>query len=70
MAISRSSELSVNVLLIFDVFLNTIYFSALSSSFAAATKRSVVPFTTMYASLQLYKFDLRSFKPYILVAEY
>ena len=58
MTISRSSELPVNVLLIFDMldlngalFLSIKSYSALSSSFAAATKISIVPFTTIYASL-------------------
>ena len=58
MTISRSSALSINVLLIFEMhdlngalFLNTTPFSALSFSFGAATKRSIGPFTTIYASL-------------------
>ena len=59
MNISRSSALSINVLLLFEMhdlngalFLNETSFSALSFSFAAAaTKRSFAPFTTIYASL-------------------
>ena len=56
MTISRSSALSVNVLLIFKMHdLNEVLFLdrtwVLSFSFAAATKTSIVPFTTIYASL-------------------
>ena len=58
MTISRSSALFVNVLIIFEIhdlngalFLNATSFSALSFSFAAAAKISIVPFTTVYASL-------------------
>ena len=62
MTISRSSALSINVLLIFEMHdlngalsLNETSFSALSFSFAAAAaaaaKRSIAPFTTIYASL-------------------
>ena len=58
MTLLRSSALSINVLLIFEMhdflalFLNATSFSTLSSfSFAAAAKRSVVPFTTIYESL-------------------
>ena len=58
MTISRSSALSINVLLIFEMhdlngalFLNTTFFSALSFSFAAAAKSSNVPFATIYSSL-------------------
>ena len=61
MTMSRSSALSINVLLIFEMHdlngafsLNETSFSALSFSFAAAAaaaKRSIVPFTTIYASL-------------------
>ena len=52
------SALSINVLLVFEMhdlngalFLNATAFSALSFSFAAVVKRSIVPFTTKYASL-------------------
>ena len=52
MTISRSSALSINVLLIFEkhdlneaLFLNATSFLTLSFSFAAA-KRFIVPFTT------------------------
>ena len=52
MIISRSSALSINVLLIFNIhdlngvlFSNVTFFSALSFSFAAAAKRYIVPFT-------------------------
>ena len=57
MTTSRSFALSINVLLIFAMhdlngalFLKTVSFSALSFLFAAATKRSIAPFTTIYAS--------------------
>ena len=59
MTISRSPALAINVLLIFEMhdlnealFLNTTSFPALSFSFAAAAKISIVPFTAIYASLQ------------------
>ena len=62
--ISRSA-LYVNVLLIFEMhdlngglFLNATSLSGLSFSFAAAAKRSIVPFTTIYASLLSHKYDL------------
>ena len=55
---SRSSALSVNVLLIFEIhdlsgalFLYATAFSALSFPFVAAAKRSIVPFTSVHASL-------------------
>ena len=58
MSISRSSVLSINVLLIFDMhgrngalFLNSNSFYALSFSFPGAAKISIVPFTTVHASL-------------------
>ena len=58
MTISRSSTLSINVLLIFEIqylngtlFLNETSFSALLFSFAASAKISVIPLTTIYASL-------------------
>ena len=58
MTISRSSALHTNVLLIFEtydlngaLFLNGRSFSALSFSFTAAAKRSIVSFTTIHASL-------------------
>ena len=58
MTISRSYALSINVLLIFEMhdlykalFLNATSLSVLSFSFAAAAKRSIVLFTTIYASL-------------------
>ena len=48
MTISRSSVLCINVLLIFEMHdLN----GASSFSFAGAAKRSIVPSTTIYASL-------------------
>ena len=54
MTISRSSALSLNVLLIFEMhdlngalFLYTTSFSALSFSLTAGAKRSIVPFTTI-----------------------
>ena len=57
MTISRPSALSINVLLIFDMqgvngtsFLNAISFCSLLFSFAAAAKRSIGPFVTIYAS--------------------
>ena len=66
MAISRSSALSINVLLIFEMhdlkralFSNATFFSASSFSFAAAVKRSSIPFTIMNASLQSYQTDLK-----------
>ena len=56
--------MSVNALLISKMhdlngalFLNATSFSVLSFSFAAAAKRSNVPFTTIYASLQSHKSD-------------
>ena len=58
MTISRSSVLCINVLLIFEMhdlngalFLNATFFRASSFSFAGAAKRSIVPSTTIYASL-------------------
>ena len=58
MTVSRSFPLPINVLLIFEMndlngalFLNATFFSALSLSFAAAAKRLIVPYTTIYASL-------------------
>ena len=58
MTISKSSESSINMLLMFDMHglsdalcLNTTSFSALSSSFAAAAKRSIYPFATLYTTL-------------------
>ena len=58
MIISRSSTLSINILIIFEIhdlngtlFFNTTSFSDLSFSFAAVAKRSIFPFTTIYASL-------------------
>ena len=58
MIISRSSEFSINVLFTFEIrhldgalFLNATFSSALSFSFAASAKRSIVPFTTIYTSL-------------------
>ena len=72
MTISGSSTLCTNVLLIFEIhdlsgalFSNATFFSALSFSFAVVTKRSIVPFTTIYALLQSHKSDL---KPYIFVS--
>ena len=66
MTISRSSALSINVLLIFEMhdlngalFLNTTFFSALSFSVPAAAKRSIFPFTTIYVSLESHKFELK-----------
>ena len=57
MTTSRPSALSINVLLIFDMqgvnstsFLNAISFCSLLFSFAAAAKRSIGPFVTIYAS--------------------
>ena len=54
MAISRSSALSINALLIFEMhdvngalFLNATFSSALSFSLVAAATRSIVPFTTI-----------------------
>ena len=56
--ISRSSPLSINVLLIFEMhdlngelFLNATSFTTLWFSFAAVAKRSIVLSTTIYASL-------------------
>ena len=58
MTILKFPALSINVLLIFDIhnltgtlFLNAASFSSLLSSFAAVDKKSIVPFTTIYASL-------------------
>ena len=58
MTTSRSSVLSINVVLIFEMhdlngalFLNATFFSALSYSFATAAKKAIPPFTTIYASL-------------------
>ena len=60
MIISRPSEFSINVLLIFDkhnlnvngtLILKIESFSALSSVFVSAAKRSIVSFTTINASL-------------------
>ena len=58
MTISRSSAFSINVVLIFEMhdlngalFLNATFYSALFFSFAASGKRSIFPFTTIYASL-------------------
>ena len=58
MTISRPSVLYINVLLIFEMhdlngalFSNATSYSALSFSFAAAAKRSMVPFKTIYTSL-------------------
>ena len=55
MTMSRSSALSLSALLIFEMHdLNRAVFlieTALSFSFAAAAKRSIAPFTTIYASL-------------------
>ena len=60
---SRFSALSVNVLLTFEMLdveihdlngallLSAISFSVLSFLFAAAAKRSIAPFTTIYAAL-------------------
>ena len=57
MTISGSSALSINVLSIFEMhdlngalFFNVTFFSALSC-FCSRAKRSVVPFTTIYALL-------------------
>ena len=59
MTISRSFALSINALLIFEMhdlngalFLNATSFSTSSFSFAATTKRFIVPFTTIYSSVQ------------------
>ena len=56
--ILRFFALSINALLIFDMcnlngalLLNTASFSALSFSFAAEAKKSIVSFTTKYVSL-------------------
>ena len=58
MNISRSSPLSINLKLIFEMhdsnsalFLDATSVTASSFSIAAAAKRSVVPFTTIFASL-------------------
>ena len=58
MTISRSSALSINVLLVFEMhdlngslFLNATFCSALSFSFEAASKRSIAPFTAIYEAL-------------------
>ena len=58
MSISRSSALSTNVVLVFDIhdingglFLNTTSFCVLSCSFGATAKIPILPFTTIYASL-------------------
>ena len=58
MAMSRSFALSINVLLMFDMhdlngalFLNTLFYSALSFLFAATAKRSIVTFATIYGLL-------------------
>ena len=58
MAISRSSALCINVLLIFEMhdlneelFLSTKFFSVLSFSFAAAAVRPIPHFSTIFASL-------------------
>ena len=67
MSLSRSSTLSINVLLIFEMnylnralFLYALSFSALPFSFAAAAaaKRSIVFFTAIFASLQPHNSDL------------
>ena len=57
MTTSRSSAVSINVLLIFNMhdlnvalFLNETSFSALSFSFAGAAKTSIAPFKIFYAS--------------------
>ena len=62
MTISRSSALSFNELLSFEMrdlnvalFLRATSFSALPFSFAAAAKKFIVPFTTIYASLYSHK---------------
>ena len=58
MPMSRSSALSVNVMVMFEMhdlngalFLNAIFFWALSSPFTAVAKSSIVTFTIIYASL-------------------
>ena len=58
-----TSILSINVLLLFDMhdlngISNAAHFSDLSFSFAAAAKRSFIPFTTIYATLYSHKSDL------------
>ena len=61
MTISRSCALSVSVLLIFEIHdlngapsLNATSSSALSRLFAAAAKRSIVPFTAIYIYIYIY----------------
>ena len=61
MTISRSSALSINALLIFDMhdlngalFSNTTFFCALSFSFAGSAKRSIVLFTALILSFLQY----------------
>ena len=58
MAISRSSALCINVLLIFEMhdlngelFLSATFFSVLSFSFAAAAIRPVPHFSTIFPSV-------------------
>ena len=58
MTVSKSSALSINVLLIFDMhdlngelFLNVATFSALIISFATSPVKSIFPFTTIYSLL-------------------
>ena len=52
MTISRSSVLSINVLLIFDMHnLNATYFSALSFLFVAPAKTPTTASKIIYASL-------------------
>ena len=65
MNISRFSQCSIKLFLIFDMhdlnaalFLNATSFSALSFYFAAASKRLVVFFTAIHASLYSHKSDL------------
>ena len=62
MTVSRSFAQPINVLLIFDIhdlnralFLNARFHSVLSFLFAAAAKRSIVPFTTICALLSSHK---------------
>ena len=65
MAVSRSSELSIKVLPIFEMhglngslLSDATFSSALLFSFASSPKTSIVPYTTIYALLSPHQSDL------------
>ena len=76
--ISKSSALCINALLTFEMhdlnealFYNATSFSTLSFSFAAAANRSLVPFTTIYASLwSKYDRSIKVLKLIFFLTEY